>query len=197
MALKIHTLSGPDLLAHLDDLARLRIAVFRDWPYLYEGSLEYERGYIQRYANARTGTIVVAMDGEFVVGAATALALDEEMPDVKAPFLKAGMDLAPIFYFGESVLLPRYRGRRIGVRFFEQREEAARAHGRRICAFCAVQRPADHPARPQDYVPLDEFWRHRGYAPRPDLVSEFSWRDIGEAAATPKPMQYWLKDLGP
>jgi hypothetical protein len=26
----------------------LRIAVFRDWPYLYDGSLEYEREYLAR-----------------------------------------------------------------------------------------------------------------------------------------------------
>ena len=30
----------------LDDLARLRIAVFRDWPYLYDGDVAYERDYL-------------------------------------------------------------------------------------------------------------------------------------------------------
>jgi hypothetical protein len=32
-----------ELEAALDDLARLRIAVFADWPYLYEGDAAYER----------------------------------------------------------------------------------------------------------------------------------------------------------
>ena len=33
----LETLSGAALLPCLDDVARLRIAVFRDWPYLYDG----------------------------------------------------------------------------------------------------------------------------------------------------------------
>jgi len=194
-ALRIERLSGEGLRARLDDLARLRITVFHDWPYLYEGALEYERGYLQRYADARTGTIVVALDGETVVGAATALALEEEVDYVQAPFLAAGIDLKPIFYFGESVLLKAYRGRGVGVGFFNEREAAARQHGKRLCCFCGVQRPADHPMKPADYVPLDGFWAKRGYAKRPDLVASFSWKDIGDTQQTPKSMVYWMRAL--
>ena len=41
---------GDGLLPYLDDLAALRIAVFREWPYLYEGNLGYEANYLGRYA---------------------------------------------------------------------------------------------------------------------------------------------------
>ncbi|HEX6959966.1 MAG TPA: GNAT family N-acetyltransferase [Ferrovibrio sp.] len=194
-ALSVVRYTGDEMRARLDDLARLRIAVFRAWPYLYEGAMDYERHYLLRYARARTGTIVVALDDGRPVGAATALALDEEADYVQAPFRAAGLDIAKIFYFGESVLLPRYRGRGIGVRFFAEREAAARGFGYGICCFCAVQRPEDHPLKPKDYVPLDAFWTHRGYARRPDLVSTFTWRDIGEREESAKPMVYWMKDL--
>lgn len=194
-AIRVVRFTGEQMRARLDDLARLRIAVFRAWPYLYEGSLDYERGYIARYAQARTGTIVVALDGDTVVGASTALALDEETDTVRAPFVAAGMNTAEIFYFGESVLLPDYRGHGIGVRFFEEREAAARGFGYPLCCFCAVQRPGDHPMKPADYVPLDAFWGKRGYVKRPDLVTSFSWLDIGETQQTAKPMVYWMKDL--
>lgn len=194
-AIRVVRFTGEQMRARLDDLARLRIEVFRAWPYLYEGSLDYERGYISRYANARTGTIVVALDGDAVVGASTALALDEEADYVRAPFVRAGMDTAQIFYFGRSVLLPQYRGHGIGVKFFEEREAAARDFGYPLCCFCGVQRPDDHPMKPADYVPLDAFWGKRGYVKRPDLIASFSWRDIGDAAETAKPMVYWMKDL--
>ena len=36
-------LTGDAVAGALDDLARLRIAVFRDWPYLYDGDVAYER----------------------------------------------------------------------------------------------------------------------------------------------------------
>lgn len=193
--LGVHRFTGEELQARLDDLARLRIEVFRAWPYLYDGDMAYERGYLRRYAKARTGTIIAALDGEAVVGAATALALDEETEQVQAPFRAAGLDMAEIFYFGESVLLPAYRGHGIGLEFFRQREAAALAHGRRICCFCAVQRPDDHPMKPAGYRPLDDFWRKRGYEKQHGLVSSFTWRDIGATEPTAKPMVYWLKRL--
>lgn len=195
--LRIEDLSGDALIARLDDLAHLRIQVFRAWPYLYEGDAEYERTYLKRYAEAKTGYIAVAYDGDTAVGAASALALEEETQTVQAPFIKAGIDMAPIYYFGESVLLPQYRGQGVGVDFFRRREAAARRHGKTICCFCGVQRPADHPMKPADYVPLDAFWRKRGYHQRPDLRSSFSWKDIGDDAATEKPMIYWMRELAP
>ncbi len=192
---EIIRLSGGDISRELGALARLRIEVFRDWPYLYEGSLDYERAYLARYARAATGTIIAARDGDETVGASSALALEEEEDAVRQPFIEAGLPVRDIFYFGESVLRSSYRGQGIGVRFFEEREAAARSFGKRWTCFCAVVRPDTHPSRPPDYVPLDEFWRHRGYVSRPDLVSSFRWRDIGDAGETVKSMVYWMKDL--
>lgn len=193
--LNVYRCQGDELRSRLDDLARLRIEVFRAWPYLYDGDMAYERDYLQRYAKAKTGTIIVASDGEAIVGASTALALDEEADYVRAPFIAAGLKTADIFYFGESVLLPQYRGHGIGVGFFEQREAAARQHGFKTCCFCAVQRPDTHPLKPADYTPLDAFWGKRGYARQPQLVSSFKWQDIGETEQTSKPMVYWMKQL--
>jgi GNAT superfamily N-acetyltransferase len=193
--IEVTKLTGDALAARLDDLGKLRIEIFRAWPYLYKGSLAYERQYLPRYAEARTGTLIVAEDEGKIVGASTALGLDEEDETVQEPFQKAGMALAHIFYFGESVLLPRYRGQGIGVRFFEEREKAARDHGYGEAAFCAVERPVNHPARPKNYVPLDGFWKKRGYKKRPELMTQFSWRDIGERVETKKPMIFWMKTL--
>ena len=81
----VTSLSGDAMRARLDDLARLRIEVFRAWPYLYKGSLDYEREYLERYGQARTGTLIVAEDDGKIVGASTALGLDEEEDFVQAP----------------------------------------------------------------------------------------------------------------
>jgi len=195
VTIEVIKLTGDGLKKRLDDLGKLRIEVFRAWPYLYKGSLAYERQYLPRYAEARTGTLIVAEDDGRIVGASTGLGLDEEDEYVQEPFQKAGMGLDGIFYFGESVLLPPYRGRGIGVRFFEEREKAARDHGYVQAAFCAVKRPDNHPARPKDYVPLDGFWKRRGYRKRPELVAQFSWRDIGDREESKKPMIFWMKAL--
>lgn len=195
MTVTVTKLTGDDLKARLDDLAKLRIEIFRAWPYLYKGTIAYERQYLPRYAEARTGTMIVAEEDGVIVGASTALGLDEEEDNVHQPFLDAGLDMRGIFYFGESVLLPAYRGQGIGVRFFEEREKAALGHGYKEACFCAVVRPDDHPARPKDYVPLDGFWTKRGYAKRPELIAKFAWRDIGERDDSDKPMVFWMKTL--
>jgi GNAT superfamily N-acetyltransferase len=190
------TFSGPAAIPYFDDLARLRLEVFRAFPYLYEGSRDYERDYLSKYARSPGALFVLAFDDGKVVGASTGMPMVGETNEVKAPFIVSGFNTDEFFYFGESVLLPGYRGRGIGVRFFDERETyAARLPGIRYCTFCAVERPDDHPRRPPDYVPLDTFWKNRGYAPMSDLRTSFSWRDIDETAESPKPMAFWLKEF--
>lgn len=191
--LTIETVSGPAAESALPALARLRIEVFRAFPYLYEGNETYERRYLRTYLDVPGAAIILAKDGARIVGASTCLPLSAETPNIRKPFLDAGMDMSRIFYFGESVLDPAFRGRGAGVAFFKARE--AQAKGYETTCFCAVQRPANHPLRPQDYTPLDEFWRHRGYQRRDDLVCAMSWKDIGEPAETQKQLTFWTKSL--
>ncbi|SEI91961.1 hypothetical protein SAMN04488058_102220 [Deinococcus reticulitermitis] len=199
--LSVNPVTGPELLAAIPDLARLRMGVFRAFPYLYEGSAGYEEAYLRTYAEAPGALVALARDGERVVGASTALPLVQETPDIQRPFLAAEQrrefDVARILYLGESVLLPEYRGQGLGHLFFDVREAHARALGLTVCTFCAVQRPADHPATPPGYRALGAFWHARGYQERPDLQTELSWQDVGEAGESPKPMRFWVRRLIP
>lgn len=189
-------LTGSAFRSVFDELAALRITVFRDFPYLYEGSVAYEKEYLETYACAEQSFLFAAYDGDQMVGATTALPLLDETADVQQPFRDAGFDLNTIFYFGESILLPEYRGLGLGHRFFDEREAHARQFGQyTVTCFCAVQRPADHPLRPADYQPLDAFWTKRGYQRHPNLQSIFTWPDRGETVSTPKPMLYWMRNL--
>lgn len=194
MSLAFRSFTGADVGAVLDDLARLRIAVFRDWPYLYDGDLDYERRYLELYTNPRA-IVVGAFDGTDMVGAATGMPLTDHDDDFGAALDGLDVALPNIFYCAESVLLPGYRGQGAGHAFFDAREDHGRALGLTHSAFCAVQRPADHPARPADYRPLDAFWRKRGYAPVEGAVARFAWKDIGEDRETGKPLQFWMKTL--
>ena len=187
-------LTGEELTAALDDLARLRIAVFRDWPYLYDGSVEYERDYLRAYA-APGAVVIAAYDGARMVGAATGAPMEDHAEDFASALSGQPMPMEDVFYCAESVLLPEYRGQGLGHAFFDGREDHARALGRRYSAFCSVIRPADHPARPADYRPLDGFWRGRGYAPLDGAIATFRWKDIDEPSESPKPLQFWIKPL--
>lgn len=191
----VETLWGEATWPVIEDLARLRVEVFRDFPYLYDGDFDYERKYLAKFIGLDDATIVVARDGLAIVGASTALPLAKAGEDERRPFLAAGLDVASVYYFGESVLRHGYRGRGLGVAFFREREARARALGYRTAAFCAVERPADHPRRPRDYVPLDAFWTKRGYTRRPDLRTSFTWQDLDDSGESPKPMVFWTREL--
>ncbi|HAF41586.1 MAG TPA: GNAT family N-acetyltransferase [Sphingobium sp.] len=192
-------MTGAALTAALDSLAELRIAVFRAFPYLYDGDHGYERDYLTTYAQSPDALVVGAFAGaagqERLVGAATAAPMADHAAEFAAPFRACGIDLADVYYFGESVLLPEWRGHGIGHAFFDRREARARELGFPLASFCAVIRPADHPARPAGYSPLDPFWRKRGFAPVDGLVGHFAWKDIGHATQTDHAMQFWTKRL--
>jgi GNAT superfamily N-acetyltransferase len=194
--LRVETLIGPAFHEALPALARLRIAVFRDWPYLYAGTFAAEQAYLDRFAATSGSVIVAAFAGSDIVGCATAAPLLGHEPEFAQPFLAAGFQPERIFYFGESVLLPAFRGRGVGHRFFDHREAAARAVADVThTAFCGVVREPSHPSRPPSYVPLDAFWSKRGYLKAADLVAQYAWVDVGDTEKTSKPMQFWLRAL--
>ena len=187
--------TGAAIEGYLPALAALRIAVFREYPYLYLGDEDYERRYLASYAASDAALIVLAQDGGRVVGASTAMPLAQHTGEVVPPLERAGYPAADVYYFGESVLEPGYRGRGLGRAFFEHRERRARALGFPVAAFCAVERPADHPRRPPGHAGHEALWTRCGFVRRPDIVARFSWRDEGEPAETEKPMTFWIKEL--
>lgn len=194
-SIRYQSLRGAAIRDYLQPLARLRLTVFRDWPYLYDGTEDYERQYQESYARCSESLVVLAWDGGECVGATTALPLRHAEVAMQKPFEQAGLDIDSTLYFGESVVLASHRGRGIGVAFFEQREAHALALGLKQGAFCAVDRPATHPLKPENHVPNDGFWMRRGYRRQPELRCSFDWLDRGELQATAHTLTYWLRAL--
>ena len=124
--IEVRALTGATLDAALDDVAALRIAVFRDWPYLYDGTLEYERDYLQTYRDSPGAILVGAFDGARLVGAATGTPMEDHADEFAEPFRAVGLALDQIFYCAESVLLMEYRGQGIGRALVEAAEQRLR-----------------------------------------------------------------------
>jgi GNAT superfamily N-acetyltransferase len=193
--IEVRALKGPALEAALDAVAELRITVFRDWPYLYDGTLDYERQYLDTYRENPGALLVGAFHAGRLIGASTSTPMEDHAPEFAAPFQELGIRLDHILYGAESVLLRPYRGIGLGHRFIDLREAHARGMGRSHVAFCSVVRPEDHPARPAAYRSNEAFWLGRGYAPLPGVMARFSWKDLGDGAETEKPLQFWMRAL--
>lgn len=188
--------TGSQIASVFEDLALLRISVFKDFPYLYEGSMDYEKSYLDTYSRSERALLFAVYAGGKMVGATTCIPLSDETTEIKTPFEQQGYDIRTIFYFGESILLPEFRGVGLGHRFFDERE----AHSQNFdcykkACFLSVEREENHPAKPEGYRTNDPFWTRRGYSKNPALLVFLEWPDIGELKPTPKPLVCWMKDL--
>ena len=195
-AFEFQLLRGEEIAPLTDELGSLRIAVFREFPYLYEGTLAYERPYLSRYtASERSLIVTMRHEGE-LVGATSCLPLVDEMEEFRRPFEKAGLPLEDYFYFGESIILAPFRGQGTGGKFFDQREEHVRSFGDyQYTTFCAVERPDNHPSRPEDYQPLDSFWKRHDYSRQENLQCQLSWQEPKSLGETPHQLTFWTKAI--
>lgn len=184
--MEILRLHGGEIEQHWQELAALRMRVFREYPYLYQGTFDYEREYLSAYWRSNGSRVILLRDDGSAVGASTCLPLADESPEFRAPFERP----EDYFYLGESVLLSEYRGQRWGHFFFEEREERARLLGFERTCFCAVEREALAGHRS-----LEPFWRARGYVHHAELRCSFSWTDVGAASETEKQLSFWLRNL--
>jgi GNAT superfamily N-acetyltransferase len=188
--------SGAAIAPYVDDLARLRIEVFREFPYLYDGDEDYERKYLQTYVKSSRSLAVLVYDGAQLIGASTGLPMADETEEFQRPFLENGYDVGKVFYCGESVLRRAYRGRGIYKHLFQAREQhAAELPGIELCTFCGVRRAPDHPLCPSDYAPLNAIWQRFGYTEHPELQTPYVWKDVDENEPTAKTMRFWTKAL--
>ncbi|MDF9797752.1 GNAT superfamily N-acetyltransferase [Catalinimonas alkaloidigena] len=192
---RIKKFTGSEILQYLDDLAALRIEVFRSFPYLYDGNEAYEKDYLSTYTRAEGSAVILALEHEEVVGASTCIPLVEETEAIKKAFEGTEYPVEDVMYFGESVLKESYRGRGIGVEFFRQREGHAHNLKKKYASFCAVERRADHPLKPENYKPLHGFWEKRGYTRLPQLETTMRWKDIDQQQETDKTFKFWIKEL--
>ena len=106
---------GAEIDGLIPQLGQLRIAVFHDFPYLYEGSLEYEQDYLYGYTQNPLSIAFGIFDGPKLVGATMGIPLNSVSSTTRQPFIDKGLNPDEIFYFGESLLLPAYRGSRFGA----------------------------------------------------------------------------------
>jgi len=158
--------------------------------------VDYERTYLHTYVRSPRSLAVLVYDGDTLIGASTGLPMADETPEFQRPFVEHGYDIGAIFYCGESVLRRDYRGRGIYKHLFEAREQhAASLPGITLCTFCGVLRAADHPQRPPGYAPMNAIWQRFGYSERPELQTQYVWKDVDQAEPTAKTMRFWTKTI--
>jgi GNAT superfamily N-acetyltransferase len=186
---------GSAIEAHLDTLATLRVEIFREYPYLYRGETKNELSYLRVYANSPEGVLITADSEDSLAGAVTAIPLKDEMAELTAPFAGTAYPIDTIFYIGELLFYPPYRNKGLGTQLLETVERHVRSCGTYAYLTCAtVVRPADHPQRPDNYLPIDCFLQRNGFVPLPGVTASFAWPEL-DGIRRDHTMQFWIKEL--
>ena len=188
-------LTGTTIAEGLDDLATLRLDIFPEYPYLYQGCREDELAYLGTYAEAPDACVILTHDGLTVVGAATGMPLSHEDTQMIDAFSGTTFPLNEVFYVGELLFRPAYRNGGLGQKLLAQLENHIRSLGRYRRLTCAtLERPEDHPLRPRDYIPISRFLARTGFVRLSGVATSFTWRET-DGVKRDHPMQFWIKDL--
>ncbi len=188
-------LAGSAIAEVLDDLATLRLEVFREYPYLYEGRREDELIYLGAYAKEPDACVIIAYDGLEVIGAATGMPLVQEDAQLRDACAGTTTPLDEIYYVGELLFRPAYRNYGLGRKLLARLERHISSLGRYRALTCAtVERPDVHPLRPPGYIPITRFLARTGFVRLPGASTSFMWREI-DGVKRDHPMQFWIKEL--
>lgn len=194
-------LNGSEIKSYLDRLGILRISVFREYPYLYEGTLEYERAYLAPLSESMDSLVVLVIDGDSIVGFSSATPLSSTHKELQIPFYNHNIEIGRILYLGELVLLPDYRRKGLGRRLMQENIQYAIDKQRfDSLALCAVDR-SNYPINPPSgYRSSDSLWRLAGFVRAgedgtPLIEATFSWRVVGETEESEHPMTFWTRSL--
>lgn len=192
----VRSFTGSGLKPYLHSIAKLRIEVFKDYPFFEDSTLDHETQYLKKISSNKETIAVLIFDNTTLVGVSLGSPFEIEDPALHSPFKDRKLNIESYFHFGDSALLKRYRGRGIGHHFFDAREAHASHYKKfkHIC-FCVPDFPEPDPNQPKDFVPLTDFWRKRGYIHHPEMKCYLSWKKINTEHPTENQMSYWIKDL--
>jgi GNAT superfamily N-acetyltransferase len=192
----VRSFTGNGLKPYLHSLAKLRMEVYKEFPYFEEPDLERETKLIKKTFQSKESIGVLIFDNTTLVGVSLGYPLSIEEAALQRPFKERNLDIGSHFFFGDSTLLKAYRGRGIGHHFFDARE--AHVCGlkkyKHIC-FCVPEQLETSAEAPKDFIPLHDFWRKRGYVKHSELDGFLSWKNIGQTASSEKKMVFWLKSI--
>lgn len=195
MVISANLLTGLSVEGCLDDLASLRINIFKEYPYLYDGFPEDELKYLRLYMETPDAFVISVKDSGRMIGAATGVPLCYEHEGLVAPFIGTSYSVDELFYVGEVLFYQECRDRGLGLNLLKQIEEYVRTLGSYRYLTCAtVVRPDNHPLYPENYVKIDKFLTRTGFNILPDVTSNFVWQET-DGVMRDHLMQFWIKEL--
>lgn len=180
-------------------IAEQRLAIFKEYPYLYQGNYEGEYMYLAWFASLPHSAVAVAYQNSQPIGFFTGTAFADFAPHFQGSFElfeNAGLDPAIYYYLSEAIVLPEYRNKSLCRHMTQALEQYARARGFSAGCFTCEQHE-HHPLKPAGYKELGPLFAKLGYR-KTELTIFFAWDTIqldGSIKAASHPLTYWVRDF--
>lgn len=196
----INIYCGVKLKKYIDTVSMLRIKIFKEFPYLYEGELNYERSYLEGYCQDPYSMLAVALINGNVVGVSTGIPLLSSstiISDAKKVFSQKNVDINDYYYYGEVMILPEFRGQGIIKKLYSAQDELIKTWGFNHVSILTVVRENNHPLKPRGYKSSDKMWRYLGFI-RNNLTIQYSWPTLqpdNSVKDTINTLEFWTKSF--
>ena len=198
--MEIKLVTGKEICTYLDIVATMRLQYFREFPYLYEGSLEAEKNYIRKLALIPDALLTVALMDEKVIGFCTGVPLKSDYDSIKEAktlFINEGVDPTPYFYYGEMIVLPAFRNAKTLLSMAQAQDAWCKARGFIFSCFLTVMRKLNDLRFPKKYRSLEPIWLRGGYK-RMQLSIFLQWPTIqldGSVEEKVNELEFWEKKI--
>lgn len=199
MDLEYLSLRGHMIEDYIEKIALLRLQVLLEFPFLYEGKINFEKDLLKTYSNSANSLVEMALIGDEVVGVTSCIPMSEESDEMQRMFSNQGYDNKRIFFFGESLIAKEYRSHDIYREFFRRMEEHVIdvQPASEYAVFGSIKRSKNHSMYTTEYKGMTDFWSGLGYKEDRKLFLEFKWKDINKKTESLKKMVFWKKKLRP
>lgn len=198
--IEIKLLTKKDILNYADKIALMRIENFKEFPYLYQGNLEYEKKYLKTYLENPQAILIAGFCGKDIIAISTGLPVmnnSELLQNIKTLFEANNLNLSEYYYFAETIINFSYRGRGLYSKIISLREQAAIARGYNNGCFVTVIRENKHPLKPANYKSPEPIFEHCGYQ-KSSIIFTYSWPTLqmdGSVKEQKNPLVFWFKKL--
>jgi GNAT superfamily N-acetyltransferase len=192
----IQVLRGQELLSNIPEFAKLRLTIFREYPYLYEGDPALEKSYLSLFASSSDAFFIVAKIKNQVVGAISGLPLDVAQKEIRDVFHQSAIETGEYYALCEIIVLKEHRNKKIGsVLYKEFENQLLKMKRYKKVVLWQIVRAQGDLKRPNDYFSLDNFWCKKGFIKHPEFICYIHWKEISDKEESSHRFEFWIKEL--
>ncbi len=191
---------GDHLEQLIPEIAKARLELFKEFPYLYEGTYENESKYLKDFACNPKSIILTAHEGDKLIAFVTATAVEsgfELTEAIKDLMQGQGIDTGKYFYISEMMVYPEFRSFELQNKLKKDIENYALKNNYSKTCFLSVFRENDHPLRPERYKEVSRLWKFNKYH-KTEISTEFEWNTVqkdSESKLMNNRLDLWEKEL--